>query len=148
MNGRLDTIQAAVLLAKLPLLEGELAARAALAARYDAALARARNHVVLPARPPGAESAWGIYSVLLPDAPARERVQKALAAQGVPTAIYYPRPLHHQPAYRDHHAGAVRGAPPLPVSEMLCERILALPMHPYLSAEDAERVSGALLSAL
>jgi len=146
MNGRLDTIQAAVLLAKLPLLEGELRARAALAARYDARLA---GRVATPARLPGADSAWGIYSVLLPDAPARERARKALAAQGIPSMIYYPLPLHRQPAYRDHHAAALRDpAPPLPVSEMLCARILALPMHPYLSAGDADRVCDALLSAL
>ncbi|MCK8783248.1 DegT/DnrJ/EryC1/StrS family aminotransferase [Roseomonas sp. NAR14] len=147
MNGRLDTIQAAILLAKLPLFEQELAARARVAGWYAAAL-RGNDAVVAPAAMPGGESAWGIYTVLLPDAGARGRVQAAMQARGVPAAVYYPRPLHHQPAYRDHHAAALRGAPPLPVSEALCGRVLSLPMHPYLTEAEAHRVAEAVLADL
>jgi len=146
MNGRLDSIQAAVLLAKLPLLEGELVARARAAAWYEQALA---GRVVTPKSPAGATHAWGIYTILLPDAAARARVQAAMQAKGVPSAIYYPRPLHHQPAYAAAHAaGFAAGAPPLPVSESLCERCLSLPMHPYLTEADVARVTEAVLSGL
>jgi UDP-2-acetamido-2-deoxy-ribo-hexuluronate aminotransferase len=146
MNGRLDTIQAAILLAKLPLLGDELAARRRLAAFYAERLGA---HVAVPRVPEGAESAWGIYTILLPDAAARTRVQQAMAAQGVPSAIYYPKPLHHQPAYARHHATSIAGGPPpLPVSETLCDRVLSLPMHPYLDEAQAERVCAAVLSGL
>ncbi|WP_372622500.1 DegT/DnrJ/EryC1/StrS family aminotransferase [Falsiroseomonas sp.] len=147
MNGRLDTMQAAVLLAKLPLFEGELAARAKVAALYAEALAGLP--LQLPVTTPGAEHAWGLYSVLLPDTAARERVQEVCKAAGVPTAIYYPKPLHHQPAYAPAHAASVApgGPPALPVSEMLCGRIMSLPMHPYLTAEDVARVVAAMRRA-
>jgi dTDP-4-amino-4,6-dideoxygalactose transaminase len=146
MNGRLDTIQAAILLCKLPLLEDELVARNRSAAAYAKALA---GVVTTPAAVAGGTSAWGIYTVTLPDADARARVQKALSVRGIPSAIYYPRPLHHQPAYATHHAGAIAaGAPPLPVSEALCHQVLALPMHPYLSEEDVARVAEGIRAGL
>jgi dTDP-4-amino-4,6-dideoxygalactose transaminase len=132
MNGRLDTLQAAVLLSKLTVFAEELAAREHIAAAYDAALAGA---VTVPARVPGSTSAWAIYAILLPDAAARDRLQTTLRAAGVPTAIYYPRPLHEQPAYASAHDGA-----PLPVSEDLATRILALPIHPDLTEADVARV--------
>ncbi|HYZ34563.1 MAG TPA: DegT/DnrJ/EryC1/StrS family aminotransferase, partial [Crenalkalicoccus sp.] len=126
MNGRLDTIQAAILLAKLPLLEEELAARRHIAAHYAARLG---NRVAVPREPVGYESAWGLYTIQLPDAGTRARVQQAMQAAGVPSAIYYPRPLHRQPAYaRAHGLAETAGLPPLPVSEALCDRVLSLPM--------------------
>ncbi|HKM63611.1 MAG TPA: DegT/DnrJ/EryC1/StrS family aminotransferase [Acidisphaera sp.] len=140
MNGRLDTLQAAVLLAKLGVFEGELAARARVADAYDRRLG---NAVTTPARVPDSASAWAIYAVLLRDAAERDRVQAVLRADGVPTAIYYPRPLHHQPAYRDHHDGAT-----LPVSEDIATRILALPIHPDLSDAAVDRVCERVLAAL
>ncbi|MCB4821382.1 DegT/DnrJ/EryC1/StrS family aminotransferase [Roseicella aerolata] len=146
MNGRLDSIQAAILLAKMPLLEGELVARRQAAAWYEAALG---GRVATPQVTAGAESAWGIYTILLPDAAVRARVQAAMQAAGVPSAIYYPKPLHHQPAYAAAHAaGITAGAPPLPVSEDLCNRCLSLPMHPYLAEGDIARVAEAVLSSL
>ncbi|WP_145137853.1 DegT/DnrJ/EryC1/StrS aminotransferase family protein [Roseomonas gilardii] len=141
MNGRLDTIQAAILLCKMPLFEEELRSRARIAGWYAERLG---NRVQTQAQRPGAESAWGLYSITLPEAADRPRVQEACKAAGVPTGIYYPLPLHHQPAYRDHHAGAAA----LPVSEDLCTRILSLPMHPYLDESQADRVCHAILSAL
>jgi dTDP-4-amino-4,6-dideoxygalactose transaminase len=87
--------------------------------------------------------------VLLPAGTDRARVQDALKARGVPSGIYYPKPLHHQPAYAAAHgAGIAGGPPPLPVSEMLCTRILSLPMHPYLTEEEVSRVVAALRAAL
>src|SRR6185312_5057404 len=124
MNGRLDSIQAAVLLAKLAVFEEELAARERIARMYDE---RLRCVVTVPARVPDSVSAWAIYAILLPDSAARDGMQARLKAAGVPTAIYYPRPLHRQPAYREHHDGVA-----LPVSENLAARILALPIHPDL----------------
>jgi len=140
MNGRLDTLQAAVLLSKLSVFEDELLARERIARAYDAALA---DVVQVPARVPDSVSAWAIYAVLLPDAATRTHVQERLRAAGVPTAIYYPRPLHRQPAYRDAHDGTS-----LPVAEAVAERILALPMHPYLSNDDVTRVNQAMRAAL
>ena len=140
MNGRLDTMQAAILLAKLDVFDAELARREEIAAAYDRRLG---NLVATPARVPDSSSAWAIYAILLDGADARTRVAAALKAQGVPTAIYYPRPLHHQPAYAAAHDGAA-----LPVSEDLATRILALPIHPDLSDADVDRVCAALQSAL
>ena len=140
MNGRLDTMQAAVLLAKLDVFSDELLVRDRIARRYDARLG---NLVEIPVRVPNSTSAWAIYAVKLSDGSTRDRVQAALRADGVPTAIYYPRPLHHQPAYAAAHDGS-----PLPVSEDLATRILALPIHPDLSDADVERVCDSMAAAL
>jgi UDP-2-acetamido-2-deoxy-ribo-hexuluronate aminotransferase len=138
MNGRLDTLQAAVLLAKLEVFDAELASRERIATAYDRRLA---ERLEVPARVPGSTSAWAIYPVLARDGAQRNALQAHLREHGVPTAIYYPRPLHLQPAYRDAHDGAA-----LPVSETLAERILALPIHPELSEADCEQVCAAVLS--
>jgi UDP-2-acetamido-2-deoxy-ribo-hexuluronate aminotransferase len=146
MNGRLDTLQATILLAKMSLFEGELAQRRRLGAAYDSVLA---GKVGIQVAPAGAENAYGLYTIRLPDAAARTRVQQGLAAQQIGSGIYYPKPLHHQPAYAAHHAGSAAGGPaPLPVSEALCHQVLSLPMHPYMSEADAERAGKAVLAAL
>jgi UDP-2-acetamido-2-deoxy-ribo-hexuluronate aminotransferase len=139
MNGRLDSMQAAVLLSKLTVFPEELMARERIARVYDQRLG---NAVIIPARVPDSTSAWAIYAVLLRDGAARDRTQAALRADGVPTAIYYPRPLHRQPAYSEHHDGVS-----VPVSEDLATRILALPIHPDLTDEDVERVCSAVCAA-
>ena len=140
MNGRLDSIQAAVLLSKLTVFPEELVAREKIAAYYDYRLG---NKATIPARVPSSTSAWAIYSLLLPDGMDRAALQDALRSQGIPTAIYYPRPLHRQPAYRDHHDGTA-----LPVSDHLADRILALPLHPELDEAAACRVCDAVISFL
>ena len=140
MNGRLDTLQAAVLLAKLDVFDEELAVRDRIAGIYDRRLG---NLVQIPARVPDSTSAWAIYAVLLRNGAERDRVQAALKTHGVPTAIYYPRPLHKQPAYAGAHDGTA-----LPVSEDLAGRIMALPIHPDLTDSDAERVCDAMAAAL
>jgi dTDP-4-amino-4,6-dideoxygalactose transaminase len=146
MNGRLDTLQATILCAKMGLFEGELAQRRRLGAAYDAVLA---GRVGVQVAQAGAENCYGLYTIRLPDAAARARVQQALAAQQIGAGIYYPKPLHHQPAYAAAHAGCIAGGPaPLPVSEALCHQVLSLPMHPYMSEADAARAAGAVLAAL
>lgn len=136
MNGRLDTIQAAVLLAKLDGFKQELARRDEIAQAYDAGLA---DVVQVPARVPDSASAWAIYAILLKNPAEREPLQARLKEHGVPSAIYYPLPLHKQPAYRDHHDGVS-----LPVSEDLATRILALPIHPELTHGEVARVIAAV----
>ncbi len=140
MNGRLDSMQAAVLLAKLTVFAEELEARTRVARYYDSRLG---NAVVTPARVPDSTSAWAIYAILLRDVAARDHVQASLKANGVPTAIYYPRPLHLQPAYREQHDGAS-----LPVSEDLAQRILALPIHADLSEAAMAHVCDSVLAAV
>jgi dTDP-4-amino-4,6-dideoxygalactose transaminase len=138
LNGRLDSLQAAILLAKLSVFEEEHARRQALARAYDAALAGA---VTCQRVPEGRESGRSLYCVLSKD---RERVQEALAAQGIPTAIYYAQPLHLHAAFKRYGEGS--GS--LPVCEDLSRRILALPFHPYLSDEDVAYVVSAVRAAL
>jgi dTDP-4-amino-4,6-dideoxygalactose transaminase len=138
MNGRLDTLQAAVLLSKLTVFQEELDARARIAAAYDGRLG---NAVVTPARVPDSVSAWAIYAIVLPDGAARDRMQAGLKADGVPSAIYYPRSLHRQPAYASAHDGAA-----LPVSEDISTRIMALPLHPDLTDQDVDRICQSVLA--
>ncbi len=146
MNGRLDTLQATILAAKLPLLAGELATRARIAAVYNAALG---GRVGIQAAPAGAENAWGLYTVRLRDRDQRAKLQAALTAQAIGSGIYYPKPLHHQPAYAAHHAAAYQGeAPPLAISEQLADQVLSLPMHAYMSEADAAHVAEVVLNNL
>ena len=140
MNGRLDSIQAAVLLAKLAVFPDELRARERIATVYDQRLG---NALTTPKRVPNSTSAWAIYAVLLRDEAARDRMQAALKADGVPTAIYYPRPLHRQPAYSAQHDGEA-----MPVSDDLAGRIMALPIHPDLTDQDVERICDSVLAAV
>ena len=136
INGRLDSLQAAVLLAKLPVLERELAARQRVAERYSSALAQA---VVIPQIPDGCVSAWAQYSVL---SNTRDAAVAALAKAGVPTAIHYPKPLHLQQAY----AGLGYDAGSLPTAERTADRIFSLPIHPYLEEHAQAAVIDAVLA--
>jgi dTDP-4-amino-4,6-dideoxygalactose transaminase len=138
INGRLDTIQAAILIEKLAIFPEEIEAREAIARRYTHAL---KGHVSTPKVAAGTASVWAQYTVTLAE---RDRVARRLASAGVPTAVHYPRPLHHQSAYR--HYPVVGDA--LPASEALAKRVLSLPMHAYLTEEDQDRVIDALLSAV
>ncbi len=138
MNGRLDTLQAAALLVKLEAFEDEIQARDSLARRYDRAL---RGAVTLPARIEGAASAWAHYSIVVDN---RDGLRDALAARGIPARVYYPSPLHLQPAFRDYGGGP--GS--LPVSEELSRRILSLPIYPDLDEATVDRISDAVIAAL
>jgi dTDP-4-amino-4,6-dideoxygalactose transaminase len=133
VNSRLDTIQAAILLAKLPSLDQERVARTAIAKRYAAGL---RDLVHVPCARRDVEPAWSYYTVL---SERRDTLVDGLAARGVASAVYYRKPLHQQPAY----AGFSR-APALPVAESLAGRVISLPMHADLVPDDQARVIDAI----
>ncbi|MCK0196853.1 DegT/DnrJ/EryC1/StrS family aminotransferase [Ancylobacter sp. 6x-1] len=140
MTGRLDTIQAAVLLEKLAIFEEEIAARDAAARRYNAALG---DVCTVPVVDPRATSVWAQYTIKLPHG-VRDGLAAALQAEGVPTAVYYRIPMHRQPAYA-HYPAAGNG---LPVSEQLSGEVISLPMHAYLDAPTQDRVIAAVRRAL
>ncbi|MDR2366520.1 MAG: DegT/DnrJ/EryC1/StrS family aminotransferase [Deltaproteobacteria bacterium] len=141
LNSRLDTIQAAILLVKLKAFPGELETRQIVAGRYDRALSGRVPSV--PSVPGGRLSSWAQYTVRVPAA-SREAIARSMAAQGVPTAIYYPKCLHLQPAF-----AGLGGCPgDLPEAERASGEVLSLPMHPYLTEADQARVVSALLGAL
>jgi len=130
INGRLDTIQAAVLLAKLEIFDEEIKLRQEVAGRYGEGL---NGAVTVPFVQEWNISAWAQYSVLHPH---RETLIDKLKEKGIPTAIYYPLPLHLQEAFL--HLGYQTGD--FPVSEKTAEEIFSLPMHPYLPREDQDRI--------
>jgi len=138
LNARMDTIQAAVLLSKLGVFEKEIAARAALAQLYDERLG---GQLELPPRTSGATSAWAQYTVQIDQ---RDALAASLKDQGIPTAIYYPSPMHLQPAYSKYGDGT--GS--LPQSERLAGRVLSLPMHPYMDDATANKICNSVLRAL
>jgi dTDP-4-amino-4,6-dideoxygalactose transaminase len=138
LNSRLDTIQAAILLAKIAVFREEIERRNALADFYSDHL---RDVVAVPEKPAGVISAWAQYTIKVPH---RDAFKKALGDQGVPTAIYYPLPMHLQPAYRQYGAG--EGS--LPVSEQLSRDVISLPMNPYWTPDEAARIVDAVKSAL
>ncbi len=137
MNSRLDTLQAAVLLAKLEIFDDEVARRQQVAERYDRLLVEAGIDTV-PRLAAGNISVHAQYSIRVPR---RDELQAKLADAGIPTAVHYPVPLNHQPAVADPGCR-------LPVTEAVCQEILSLPMHPYLEAEQQRRVVEALVKAL
>ena len=142
MNSRLDTLQAAILLPKLKAFRDyELEAVNLVADRYTAAL---KNAVVTPAVPEGFLSSWAQYTVLLDNAGQRARVQAALKGKGIPTMVYYPRGLHQQAAYR----GMNLDDADYPNTLAATQRVLSLPMHPYLKEEEQAMIVKSLLEAL
>ncbi len=140
MNGRLDTMQAAVLIEKLRIFPDEIEARDRVANRYNALLA---DVAIVPKVLDGNTSVWAQYTLRLPVGQ-RDGVAAALKAKGVPTAIYYPKPLHQQTAYR-HYPTAGNG---LPVAERLAEEVISLPMHPYLDEATQDRIVAAFREAV
>ena len=128
MTGRLDTLQAAILLAKLEIFDDELLLRDKVARGYTSRLVALGNKIKPPRVRAGATSSWAQYVICLPDAVDRSLVQAHLREADIPTAIYYPRPMHHQPPYRAYPI-SVGG---LEITEHLAQTVLALPMHPYL----------------
>ncbi len=138
LNSRLDTLQAAVLLAKLPVLDDEVAAHDTVAAHYDAAFA---GKVGLPERFPGYRSAWAQYTIRVDR---RDELAASLWEKGIPSAVYYPLPMHLQSAYAQFGDG--EGS--LPVSESLSRHVLSLPIHAYLNDTAIERICEGVLAAL
>lgn len=140
MTGRLDTIQAAVLLEKLAIFEEEMLARDRVALRYNALLKDVAGVPVVDRR---ATSVWAQYTLRLKPG-VRDGLAETLKAEGVPTAVYYRLPMHLQPAYRHYPAaGAI-----LPVCEALAEEVISLPMHPYLDEPTQDRIVDAVRRGL
>lgn len=139
VNSRLDTLQAAILLPKLAAFADELEKRHAVANAYAE---RLRNHVVTPIlAEDGARFAWAQFTIKVED---RDGVQARLKEAGVPSNVYYPRPMHLQPAYLQYGGG--EGT--LPVAERLSHEVLSLPMHPYLTTAEIDQVCDALIAAV
>lgn len=138
INARLDTVQAAVLIEKLAIFPEEIVLRLRVAQRYEEALAEI---VAVPRLGQDTTSAWAQYAIGIDH---RDEVAAKLLAQGIPTAVHYPKPLHRQPAYR-HHPAVADGRS---VSDALSETLLCLPMHPYLSEHAQDRVIDAVRQAV
>jgi dTDP-4-amino-4,6-dideoxygalactose transaminase len=141
MTGRLDTVQAAVLIEKLRIFEDEIAARNKVAERYAQGLG---NVVTIPRLASGATSVWAQYTIRLPGGTDRNEFAASLKAQGIPTAIYYPKSMHQQTAYKDFPV-ADGG---LSVSERLSSDVISLPMHAYLDEPTQARIIKAVRDAL
>jgi dTDP-4-amino-4,6-dideoxygalactose transaminase len=138
INGRLDTLQAAILLAKLDAFDEELKARNRIAEKYTLGF---KDILKTPSIPIESVSSWAQYSLLADDQAKREEIREKLKEAGVPTAVYYPVPLHLQKAFQslDYHEGD------FPVTEDVAKRIFSLPMHPYLKDKTIERIIEVIL---
>jgi UDP-2-acetamido-2-deoxy-ribo-hexuluronate aminotransferase len=134
MNGRFDTLQAAVLLAKLPHFDCEVQERGRIGARYSSLL---RDGCVVPAVAPGNTHVYAQYTVRVPE---RDKVGERLKAQGIPSAVYYPKCLHEQPVF----GNLGYGWGDFPASEKASREVLSLPMHPFLAEEDQDKVISAV----
>jgi dTDP-4-amino-4,6-dideoxygalactose transaminase len=141
LTGRLDTMQAAILIEKLKIFEDEISARNVAALRYTQALA---DVVTVPRLADGCSSVWAQYTIRLPSGIDRDNFAAALKAKGIPTAIYYPKSMHQQTAYRDFPV-ADNG---LPVSEALSRDVISLPMHAYLDEATQVRIIEAVRDAV
>ena len=138
VNGRLDTLQAAVLLAKLEIFPREVEARVRIGARYSELL---KDAVVTPSIRRGDRPVYAQYTVQVAD---RDVVQKKLAAEGIPTVVHYPVPLHLQPAF----SGLGHGPGSFPHAEAAAGKVLSLPMHPYLGEAEQEKIADSLIKAV
>jgi dTDP-4-amino-4,6-dideoxygalactose transaminase len=141
LTGRLDTLQAAVLIEKLKIFEDEIAARNRVAERYARGLG---NLVTVPRLASGCTSIWAQYTIRLPKGTDREGFVAALKAQGIPSMVYYAKSMHQQTAYRDYPV-ADGG---LPASESLSEDVVSLPIHAYLDEPAQDRIIQAVRGAL
>lgn len=138
LNGRMDTLQAAIILEKLTIFPDEVERRQVVAERYGKALS---GRFVTPAVPEDYHSIWAQYCLLADSSEAREAHMDRLKAHAIPSAIYYPIPLHQQRAFRN--SPSAEGS--FPVSENVSRRIFALPMHPYLEQSDIDLIASHLL---
>jgi dTDP-4-amino-4,6-dideoxygalactose transaminase len=141
LTGRLDTLQAAILIEKMKIFEDEIGARNEVADRYAQGLG---NVVSVPRLASGCTSVWAQYTIRLPKGCDRDGFAAVLKAQGIPTAIYYPKSMHQQTAYRDFPV-ADGG---LPASESLSADVISLPMHAYLDEPTQGRIIKAVRGAL
>ena len=136
INGRMDTLQAAIVLSKFSIFPEEVELRQEVAGRYERLLGGS-NGLAIPRVPAGFKSVWAQYSVMAASGEHRQRLQEGLKQAGIPTAVYYPKPLHLQTAFS--HLGYKEGD--FPHSEDASRRIFSLPMHPYLKPEEQETIA-------
>ena len=141
LTARLDTMQAAILIEKLGIFEDEIAARNEVAERYARGLG---NVVTVPRLAEGCTSVWAQYTIRLPKGTNRDGFAAALKAQGIPSAIYYPKSMHQQTAYR--YFPVADGG--LPVGERLSDDVISLPMHAYLDEPTQARIIAAVRGAI
>ena len=142
LNSRLDTIQAAILLVKLKAFkEHELTDVNKAAALYTEKL---KDYVTTPVIPEGFESSWAQYTIQLKDKESRDRIQTQLKEVAVPAMVYYPKPMHAQTAYNNHY----KKDPCCPSATKLCDVVLSLPMHPYITEGDIDLVCRHLIDFL
>ena len=141
VNGRLDTIQAAILLAKLEIFDDEIKSRNQIAKMYNKHLSEV---LITPYVRPNNISAWAQYSVLAKNEKERKKIQTFLKDNGVPTAIYYPTPLHQQTAYKYLEQSGRN----LKISEEVSKRIFSLPMHPYLDEKSILKITNLIKKVL
>ena len=136
MNSRLDTIQAAILLVKLKAFkEYELDAVNRAAEMYNEILKD--TNLILPFIPEGYKSSWAQYTVQLPKNINRYKLQESLKKNGIPSMVYYPKPMHIQKAFKDYDSEKFECI----VSKELCEKVISLPMHPYIDKKDITEIS-------
>lgn len=142
MNSRLDTIQAAILQVKLHAFDKEMELVNKAARQYTELL---KDHVKTPIIPEGFGSSWAQYTIQLPNEEQRNHVQAALKEAGIPSMVYYPKPMHLQTAFKNtlQPAGCKYD-----VAEKLCSTVLSLPMHPYIELSDIEHISSTLIASL
>jgi dTDP-4-amino-4,6-dideoxygalactose transaminase len=145
INGRLDTLQAAILNAKFSIFPEEVALRQDVAGRYNELISKGSSaQIVLqtPAILSNTLSVWAQYSLLSKNETQRSQIQSRLKDAGIPTAVYYPLPLHLQTAF----SGLKYRKGDFPVSEDFSTRIFSLPMHPYLQADEQQRIVDVIFS--
>lgn len=140
INSRLDTIQAAILLEKLAIYADEIGARQRIASRYADGIGDA---LITPQVPEHCQSVWAQYTVRVREGQDRTQIMSTLQSAGIPTVVYYPRPLHMQTAYRDFPKDPAG----LANSEALANQVFSLPMHPYLDEETQELIIDSVLQA-
>ena len=133
LNSRLDTLQAAVLLVKMDLFERELTLRERAADRYTQQL---KDMIDVPTVLNGYTSSWAQYTLKAKSLEERERILQALERNGIPTAVFYPTPIHRTPAFEDHPFCSLS----LGVTDSLSERVFSIPMHPYISEDEISRI--------
>jgi len=142
MNSRLDTIQAAILLPKFEAFKSyELKKVNNVALSYNEQL---KDFVKIPTIPKGFYSSWAQYTIILKDNITRDGLQAFLKEKGIPSMVYYPKPMHEQTAYIElaYHQWNV------PITEKLCDCVLSLPMHPYMNQDDTNLVCKEILTYL
>lgn len=145
LNSRLDTIQAAILSIKLKAFDQyELVDVNTVAEKYTEGLASLKGKVKTPVIPENFYSSWAQYTIQLEDRATRDKLQSELKAAGIPSMVYYPKPMHRQEAFADYEYDDAD----FPNTIKLCDTVLSLPMHPYLGDEDSKIVSDIIVNTL